>query len=162
MAETWLTRAAYDKLVAELDHLKHFARPAVSAKIAAARAEGDLSENGGYHAAREEQGQMEGRITQLEIMLRDAQIGDSPVKPDQVTVGSRVTVHYNHDESDSETFLVGSREMLGKTELDTAVYSPQSRLGQAVVNARPGDDVSYIAPNGRTIELTVVSVEAFS
>ena len=77
-AETvWLTQEAHDKLEAELTHLKTVGRPEVTARIAAAREEGDLSENGGYHAAREEQGQMEGRIRQLEHLLRRAQVGEN-------------------------------------------------------------------------------------
>ncbi|MCL2783032.1 MAG: transcription elongation factor GreA, partial [Propionibacteriaceae bacterium] len=153
MAESpvWLTQEAYDKLVAELNRLKTEGRPAVSAKIAAARSEGDLSENGGYHAAREEQGQMEGRITQLEAMLRDAKVGDVVDNPDQVSVGSRVTVAYFGDPDDTETFVIGSREMLGVSDLDTQVYSPQSPLGEAVLGSRPGDHVEYTAPSGKTI-----------
>jgi len=156
----WLTREAYDKLAAELENLKMVGRPAVSARIAAARAEGDLSENGGYHAAREEQGQMEGRITQLEAMLRDAQVGEAPIDADVVGVGSKVTVSYGDD--DTETFLLGAREMLGlDADIDTQVYSPQSLLGEAVLGARIGDLVSYVAPNGRTIELTVIEAQPF-
>ena len=164
MAETsvWLTQEAYDKLAAELQYLKTEGRPAISAKIAAARDEGDLSENGGYHAAREEQGQMEGRITQLEAMLRDAEVGEAPAAPDHVDVGSLVTVSYFGDPDDTETFVVGSREMLGVTEIDAQVYSPQSPLGEAVLGAHPGDHVSYVAPNGRTIELDITAVGAFT
>ena len=88
----WLTQEAHDKLEAELNDLKTVGRPEVSARIAAAREEGDLSENGGYHAAREEQGQMEGRIAQLEHMLRTAQVGDAPENPDEVGVGTLVTI----------------------------------------------------------------------
>jgi len=161
MPETpvWLTRDAYDGLAQELEHLKTVGRPEISAKIAAARSEGDLSENGGYHAAREEQGQMEGRIAQLEAMLRDAQVGETPTDTSQVSVGSKVTVAYAPD--DTETFLIGSREMLGVGEIDTPVYSPQSLLGEAVLGHRPGDHVAYTAPNGRAIALDIVSVEAF-
>ncbi|MCL2653462.1 MAG: transcription elongation factor GreA [Propionibacteriaceae bacterium] len=162
MDAVWLTQEAYDKLALELEHLKTEGRPAISAKIAAARAEGDLSENGGYHAAREEQGQMEGRIRQLEAMLRDAQVGEAPVSSDEATVGSQVTVAYSGDDDDTETFLLGAREMLGlDADIDTQVYSPQSLLGQAVTGAHIGDKVSYVAPNGRTIELHILDVKPF-
>jgi len=161
-AAVWLTREAYDKLAAELEHLKTEGRAAVAAKIGAARSEGDLSENGGYHAAREEQGQMEGRIRQLEVMLRDAQVGEAPPAVDQAAAGCRVTVAYGGDMDDTETFLLGAREMLGlDSDIDIQVYSPQSLLGEAVLGARPGDEVSYVAPNGRTIQLTIVSVDPF-
>lgn len=158
----WLTRDAYDKLAAELDHLKNVGRPTVSAKIAAAREEGDLSENGGYHAAREEQGQMEGRISQLDQILRTAQVGDAPSNPDEVGVGTLVTIAYFGDLDDTDTFLLGSREMLGlDDDIATHVFSPQSPLGSAVLGAAKGDAVSYVAPNGKTIEVTIVEVAPF-
>ena len=158
----WLTREAYDALAVELEHLKTVGRPEISAKIASARSEGDLSENGGYHAAREEQGQMEGRIHQLEAMLRDAQVGESVENPTQVGVGSQVTVAYFGDPDDKETFLIGSREMLGVSDIEMPVYSPQSPLGEAVLGHSAGDHVAYTAPNGRTIELDIDSVGAFA
>ena len=91
----WLTQEAYDKLEAELTDLKTVGRPDVSARIAAAREEGDLSENGGYHAAREEQGQMEGRIRQLEDLLRRAQVGEPEGARDEVAPGKVITVAYD-------------------------------------------------------------------
>ncbi len=158
----WLTREAFDKLAEELDHLKTHGRPGVSAKIAAAREEGDLSENGGYHAAREEQGQMEGRIAQLEHMLRTAKVGEAPANPNEVTVGTLVSVAYFGDEDDTEAFLLGSREMLGlDADIDTHVFSPQSPLGSAVLGASKGDSVSYLAPNGKTIDVTILDVAPF-
>lgn len=157
----WLTQSAFDKLGEELDFLKTEGRAQVTAKIASARSEGDLSENGGYHAAREEQGHMEGRILQLEDTLRRAKVGDAPKNPDEVGVGTRVTIAYFGDLDDTDTFLLGSREMLGVDEsLDTHVFSPQSPLGEAVLGACKGDLVSYVAPNGKTIKVTIVAVEA--
>lgn len=158
----WLTQEAYDLLGEELDHLKTVGRPQVSAKIAAAREEGDLSENGGYHAAREEQGQMEGRIAQLEEMLRTAKVGQAPTDPDKVSVGTLVTVAYFGDADDTEQFLLGSREMLGlDSDIDTHVFSPQSPLGSAVLGASRGESVSYLAPTGKTIEVTIIEVAPF-
>ncbi|MCL1841723.1 MAG: transcription elongation factor GreA [Propionibacteriaceae bacterium] len=158
----WLTQEAYDKLAAELENLKTVGRPAVSRKIAVARDEGDLSENGGYHAAREEQGQMESRITQLEHMLREAKVGEAPTSEGGATTGMQVTVAYFGDESDTETFLIGSREMLGLDDsVDIQVYSPQSPLGAAVLGSHTGDEVSYQTPAGKTIELTVLDVAPF-
>ena len=127
----WLTQEAYDKLKLELDHLSGPGRAAVSAKIAAARDEGDLSENGGYHAAREEQAQQEARIRQLTDMLNRAEVGEAPANADEVAPGTRVTIAFDGDESDTDTFLLGSRELLGlDNSVDvTNVYSPQSPLG---------------------------------
>ena len=74
----WVTQEAYERLQQELEHLKGDVRADITAKISAARDEGDLSENGGYHAAREEQGKNEARIRQLEDRLRRAEVGDKP------------------------------------------------------------------------------------
>lgn len=164
MSEThdvvWLTQEAYDKLESELQHLKTVGRPEVSARIAAAREEGDLSENGGYHAAREEQGQMEGRIAQLEGLLRTAQVGEPEGKADEVTPGKLITIAYDGDLDDTDTFLLGSREVLAVDDsLEHSVYSPQSPLGAAVLGAKVGDEVSYEAPNGKTIHVKVTAVD---
>ncbi len=159
----WLTREAYDKLQSELDQLTGPGRAEVSAKIAAAREEGDLRENGGYHAAREEQGQQEARIRQLTDMLRRAEVGESPVSADEVAPGTQVTVAFFGDETDTDTFVLGSRELLGLDEAvdSTNVYSPQSPLGTAILGKKKGDQASYEAPNGKQIEVTIVSVEPF-
>ncbi len=77
-AATWLTQEAYDRLTAELEDLKGPRREEITQRIAAARDEGDLKENGGYHAAREEQGKNEARIRELEAKLRNVQIGTPP------------------------------------------------------------------------------------
>src|SRR4051812_33007020 len=157
----WLTQDAYDKLAAELDHLTGAGRTEVAAKIAAAREEGDLRENGGYHAAREEQGQQEARIRQLTDMLRRAQVGEAPQDSDEVAPGMRVTIAFFGDESDTETFLLGSREVLGLDESQDSVYSPQSPLGSAILGKHPGDEVTYQAPNGKPISVTVIKVEPY-
>jgi transcription elongation factor GreA len=159
----WLTQEAYDKLKNELDHLQGPGRAEIAQKIAQAREEGDLRENGGYHAARDEQGQLEARIRQLTDMLHRAQVGEAPTNADEVAPGMRVTIAFDGDESDTDTFVLGSRELLGLDEIvdATNVYSPQSPLGTAILGKRKGDDVSYAAPNGRSINVTVVKVEPF-
>lgn len=159
----WLTREAYDKLKNELDHLSGPGRAAIAQKIAQARAEGDLSENGGYHAARDEQGHQEARIRQLIDMLNRAQVGPAPATSGEVAPGTRVTVAFDGDESDTDTFVLGSRELLGLDEnVDaTNVYSPQSPLGAAILGKKEGDATSYVAPNGRSINVTVIKVEPF-
>ena len=158
----WLTQEAYDKLQGELDQLSGPGRADVTARIAQARDEGDLKENGGYHAAREQQGQMEARIRQLTDMLRRAEVGESPATADEVAPGTRVTIAFDGDESDTDTFLLGSRELLGLDDsVEVNVYSPQSPLGVAILGKSKGDTASYAAPNGRTIDVTVVSVEPY-
>src|SRR3954463_6408393 len=102
-ASTWLTQEAHDRLKAELDELIA-QRPVIAAEINARREEGDLRENGGYHAAREEQGKMEGRIRQLQELLRNAQVGEAPVS-DSIGPGTVVTIYFDDDADDTETFL---------------------------------------------------------
>ena len=149
---TWLSQDAYDRLQAELNELIA-ARPAMAAEINARREEGDLRENGGYHAAREEQGKAEMRIRQLQELLRTAQVGDAPTA-DKVAPGTVVTIHFDDDTDDTETFLLGSREIASTTDL--TVYSPESALGKAILGARSGQTVTYTAPSGADIKVTVV------
>ncbi|GAB3766442.1 transcription elongation factor GreA [Microlunatus parietis] len=158
----WLTPEARDKLAQELEYLKGEGRQEVSARIAAAREEGDLKENGGYHAAREEQGQQELRIRQLEDMLRKAEVGEAPAGDGTVGPGSKVTIAFDGDESDTDTFLLGSRELLGlEDSADLNVYSPQSPLGSAILGKQKGDEASYQTPNGKSVNVTIVAVEPY-
>ncbi len=159
----WLTQEAYDKLRGELVYLSGPGRAEISAKIGQARDEGDLKENGGYHAAREEQGKQEARIRQLEDMLRRAKVGQAPANADEVAPGTQITIAFDGDESDTDTFVLGSRELLGLDEAvdETNVYSPQSPLGAAILGKKKGDAVTYSAPNGKPINVTVVKVETF-
>jgi transcription elongation factor GreA len=159
----WLTQEAFDAASAELEYLKGDGRATVTAKIARARDEGDLSENAGYHAAREEQGQQELRIRQLESMLRSAQVGEAPEGDvDKVAPGCKVTIAYDDDPDDTDTFLLGSRELMALADsIEIEVFSPQSPLGQAITGAKVGDTVTYTAPSGSAIEVTVLAVEAY-
>lgn len=154
----WLTPEAFEKLSAELAELKTTGRSDVSARIAAAREEGDLSENGGYHAAREEQGQMEGRIRQLEHMLRIAQVGESEGSTDEAALGKVITVAFNGNADHTDTFLLGSREVLAADSSVDHAVSPQAPLGAAVLGKKVNDEVSYEAPNGKTIKVKIISV----
>lgn len=155
---TWLSQDAYDRLQAELAELIA-QRPVMAAEINARREEGDLRENGGYHAAKEEQGKAEARIRYLQELLRVAHVGEAPTS-DQISIGSVVTIHFDDDEDDTETFLLGSREIAATTDL--TVYSPESALGQAILGARAGQTVTYLAPSGTEIKVTVMSFEAFT
>jgi len=157
MSKTWLTQEAADRLSAELAHLETTGRSEIVKKIESARAEGDLKENGGYHAAREEQGKMEARIRQLKHMLENAEIGTAPASAEGVVApGMKVTVEIMGDEMQ---FLLGSRE-IASGDLD--VYSEKSPLGSAVMGAKVGDEKSYTAPNGKTISVKVLKAEAYS
>src|ERR1700761_4171155 len=101
---TWLTQDAYDRLKAELDHLSGQGRIDIAKKIEAAREEGDLRENGGYHAAKEEQGKQEARIRQIQYILENARVGEPPRKEGVVGPGMTVTIRFAGD--DTEQFLL--------------------------------------------------------
>ena len=155
---TWLTQDAYDRLSKELDDLIAN-RPAMAKEINDRREEGDLKENGGYHAAREEQGKQEGRIVQLQALLRTAKVGEAPVSDGVAGPGMLVTVRFEGDDED-ETFLIGSRE-----EAETAgveVYSAASPLGLALTGARENDTVEYETPTGKTMKVRLVTAKPFT
>ena len=155
----WLTQEAFDKLQDELEHLRGPVREEIVARISAARDEGDLKENGGYHAAREEQGKTEARIRQLEDMLRRAQVGEVPADDGVVEPGMIVTVRFAGD-SDVEEFLLGAREMADMRP-DLQVYSPQSPMGSAIIGSKRGDTVDFTAPTGKTLKVEIVDAVPF-
>lgn len=154
---SFLTQEAYDRLKTELDHLKGDGRSDIADRIEAAREEGDLKENGGYHAAREEQGKMEARIRQLEALLRDATVGEAPPDDGVVEPGMVVTVEMFGDE---EKFLLGSREIAGDTDLD--VFSEKSPLGAAINGKKVGDTVSYETPAGKSVKVKVLAAKPYA
>lgn len=156
---TWLTQDAFDRLKAELEELIAN-RPVIAAEINARREEGDLRENGGYHAAKEEQGKQEARIRQLEDLLRHAIVGDAPTKATKVTPGTIVTVEFDGDPDDTERFLLGSREISATTDL--TVYSPESALGVAILGKKSGGVATYEAPSGAKIKVKITNLEPFT
>jgi transcription elongation factor GreA len=156
---TWLTQEAYDRLQAELDHLTGPGRTEISRRIEAARAEGDLRENGGYHAAKEEQGKQEARIRQLTQLLREARVGEAPSQEGVAGPGMVVTVRFA-DSGDTETFLIGSREEARVREVE--VYSALSPLGRALSGTRVGGTVEYVVPSGRTIKVELVEAHPYA
>ncbi len=153
MSETVLTREAYERLRAELEDLTTRGRVEIAKAIEAARALGDLSENGDYHAAKDTQGKMEARIRQLQAMLANAVVVESPPDGDVIGPGSVVQVRYEGEE-ESERYLVASIE---ERRDDISVVSPASPLGQALLGRRAGDVVEYEAPGGR-LRVEILSV----
>jgi transcription elongation factor GreA len=156
METTQLSRSAFERLQAEFEDLTTRGRIEVAIKIEAARLMGDLSENGDYHAAKDEQGHMEGRIRQLEHIIETAEIiegGPNGV----VAAGSIVTIVYEGDSDDmAEKYLVGHmEEKVG----DLEVMSPHSPLGSALLGAGAGKWVEYEAPTGM-LRVRVVEVES--
>lgn len=155
-AVTWLTQEAFDRLTDELEYLSGKGRDEIAKRIEAAREEGDLKENGGYHAAKEEQGKIEARIRQLTVLLRTASVG-TPPDDGVVEPGMIITAKIAGDDS---TFLIGNREIAGDSDLD--VYSEQSPLGAAIIGHKQGETVTYTAPNGREITVELLTVKTYS
>ncbi|MFH9673583.1 transcription elongation factor GreA [Streptomyces sp. NPDC017405] len=156
---TWLTQEAYNKLKDELEYLTGPARTEIAAKIAAAREEGDLRENGGYHAAKEEQGKQELRVRQLTQLLENAKVGEAPAADGVVAPGMVVTIAFDGDEDDTLTFLLASREYASS---DVETYSPQSPLGSGVLGHKVGDDAQYELPNGKKASVRILKAEPYT
>ena len=155
-AQTWITQAAYDRLVSELQYLLTVARDDIAKRIQAAREEGDLKENGGYHAAKDEQGLIEARIDRIETILATSEVGEAPTSHGVVEQGVLVKVLLRGEESE---FLLGSAE-IGEGA-DVTVYSPTSPMGSAIMGKKIGDEVSFHAPNGKAIQVKVLDVRTF-
>jgi transcription elongation factor GreA len=153
---TFLTQEAYDRLAAELEELSTTGRVEIAKRIEAAREEGDLKENGGYHAAKDQQGVQEARIVQLTQLLRTAKVGEAPESKGVVEPGTVVTANIAGED---DRFVIGNREIAGGSDL--SVYSEQSPLGAAILGAKEGDSVTYLAPNGREIPVKVLKVETW-
>jgi transcription elongation factor GreA len=156
---TWLTQEAYNKLKEELAYLTGPARTEIAAKIAAAREEGDLRENGGYHAAKEEQGKQELRVRQLTQLLESAKVGEAPAADGVVAPGMVVTIAFDGDEDDTLTFLLASREYASS---DIETYSPQSPLGSGVNGHKVGEDAEYELPNGKKASVRILKAEPYN
>ncbi|HYJ77841.1 MAG TPA: transcription elongation factor GreA [Actinomycetes bacterium] len=154
---TWLTQEAYDRLKEELDFLSGDGRTEISRRIEQAREEGDLRENGGYHAAKEEQGKREARIRQLQQLLESAQVGEAPKAPSGVVApGTIVTAKVGGEQM---RFLLGSREVAGD---GVEVYSEKSPLGEAINGRHKGESTTYTAPNGNTVPVEILDTEPFA
>ena len=154
-ATTWLTQETYDRLSAELADLEGPARLDIAKKIEMAREEGDLKENGGYHAAKDEQGKIEARIRQLTQLLRHATVGEPPAASGVVEIGTVVTAKIA---GDATTFLLGSREI---ADDDIDVYPATSALGEAILGLKVGEKTTYTAPSGKEIAVEVTKVETY-
>lgn len=157
MAGQWLTQAQYDALQAELEERVNVKRPHITRLIDAARQEGDLKENGGYHAARNEQSLNETRIQVLEDMLRNAEVGETPADDGIVEPGMVVTANVGGREL---KFLLGSREAGG--DLGIQVFSADAPIGAAVIGHKRGETVSYEAPNGKEISVEILDAVPFT
>ncbi|BDH15210.1 MULTISPECIES: transcription elongation factor GreA [Streptomyces] len=156
---TWLTQEAYDQLKAELEHLSGPARAEITEKIAAAREEGDLKENAGYHAAKEEQGKQELRVRQLTQLLQTAKVGEAPAATGVVAPGMVVTIAFDGDPDDTLSFLLASREYASS---DIETYSPQSPLGTGVNGKKVGAEAEYELPNGKKAAVKILDAKPYT
>ena len=149
-----LSQFAFDRLAAELTDLTTRGRIEIARKIEVAREMGDLSENGDYHAAKEEKGKMEGRILHLEHLLENTTILDgAPAGTDTVVPGCIVSLLYG-DDDEPERMLFGSIE---EQHADVGVVSPGSPLGEVLLGRSVGDEVSFEAPGGElTVRITAI------
>lgn len=147
-----LTEEERKRLVAELHELVHVRRPEIAKKIGRAAADGDLSENGAYHDAKEQQGHIEGRIQELEYLVRNAVV----VTPQGDTIGLGSTVHIDDESGNSKLYRLVSKHSARPSE---GLISDESPLGQALVGHVAGESVSYSTPNGAQKTVTIVKVE---
>jgi len=153
---SYLTQEAYDRLKGELTLLSGEGRTEIAKKIEAARDEGDLKENGGYHAAKEEQGKMEARIRQLTQLLDNVTVGQAPPDRGIVEPGMVVTVKLQGEEL---TFLLGNREIADGSDL--LVYSEKSPLGKAILDKKIGEMTTFLAPNGKEMQVKVLNAKPY-
>jgi len=153
---TWLTQEAYDRLSKELEYLLTVARQDIAKRIQEAREEGDLKENGGYHAAKEEQGKIEARINRLENILATSVVGEARESHGIVEQGTIVKLTMNGSEME---FLLGSAEIAEGSDID--VYSPDSPIGQVIMGAKVGDELTFVAPNGKERSIEILEVRNF-
>ena len=151
--ETWLTQEAFDRLQEELAERSGPLRGQIVKRIEAAREEGDLKENGGYHAAKEEQGKNEARVKVLRHLLENARIG-APVAADGVVAQGQVVTVRLVEFDEEEVFLLGSREEAAT--FSGNVYSPTSPLGGAVLGSKVGETVPYTTPRGQTLHVEIL------
>jgi transcription elongation factor GreA len=152
---TYLSRSAYERLQAEYYDLTTRARIEIANAIERARELGDLSENGDYHAAKDQQGMQEGRVRQLKKLLEFAEVVDN-LEEGVVAVGTIITILYEGDDDDmAEKYLLGSLE---EVSAEHELVSPGSPMGEALLGAKVGDTVSYKAPGG-DIRVKILAVE---
>lgn len=148
-----LSQHAFDRLTAEFEERTTTRRKEIVARIEEARAHGDLSENAEYDAAKNEQGQNEARVRQIEDMLKRAVVVAHDVNDDAASAGCIVELRYEGDD-DTTTYLMGSIEERHDTYEVLSVSSP---MGQALLGKHPGDRVTYQGPR-RELSVELVSV----
>jgi transcription elongation factor GreA len=156
MTNIILTKAAREVLEEQLEHLEQVERPAIIEKVKSAREEGDLKENAGYHAAREDHAKLESQIEDLKSKLKNATIKDSEAS-DAVDILSVVTADIS---GRNQKFLLADKELSFSTDL--TIYTPASPIGQAIIGLKKGDTAQYTAPSGKEIIVKIIDIEAYN
>jgi len=152
--ETYLTSEGAEKLQAELEELKGPKRDEIAKRLRSAIQMGDLSENADYHKAKEDQSFLEGRIQELEFLLKNATIVDvTDIPTDTIQVGSRVTVQ-EEDFPPETFFLVGAKE----ADPRNGKISNESPIGRVLMGGHVGDEVTASTPGGE-IKLKILKIE---
>lgn len=147
-----MTQQAYDRLAMELDNLKKVERPLIIEEISVARAQGDLSENAEYHAAKEKQAHLEDKIRELEDKIHRAEIFKGPIESDHIIFGAVVSVKNLATEKVVEYTLVGPEDV----DVANGKISSASPIGKSLMGKKPGDVVEALIPKG-TIKLQILS-----
>ena len=150
--ELYLTQEGLDEIKKELDELKLVKRPEVISALKDARAQGDLSENAEYDAARTEQAIVEARIKDLEVMVENAVV-ITKADTDKVAIGAKVTLQYIDDDDTVEYSIVGSQE----ADPFENKISNESPIAKAILNKKAGDIVTVESPNG-TYDVKIISI----
>ncbi len=140
-----MTQEGYNKIKAEVEHMEGVLMPEITKKIAEARAEGDLKENAEYHAQRDNQGMLQGKINQLKSKLAMAQIVDTSTIPtDQIAFGAKIKIVEVGDDDEEEITLVGA----GEEDYDNGKYLITSPLGQGLLGKKVGEIAEIEVPKG--------------
>ncbi|MDB5102800.1 MAG: greA [Fibrobacteres bacterium] len=147
-----MTQQAYDRLAGELDNLKKVERPYIIEEISVARAQGDLSENAEYHAAKEKQGQLESKINELEDKIHRAEIlSNAPINSDHIIFGNVVSVKNLDTKKVQQYTLVGPEDV----DVISGKISSVSPIGKSLMGKKPGDKVEVQIPKG-TLKLEIL------
>ncbi len=151
---TYLTPEGKEKLETELEELKTTGRKELAEQLKQAISMGDLSENADYHKAKEDQGFMEGRIQEIEAILRNAKVIETRSSYNEVQIGAHVTI--KEEDYPPETYhLVGSKEASPRE----GKISHESPIGKALLGHKVGDIVEATLPNGGRIKLEILKIE---
>jgi transcription elongation factor GreA len=151
-ANILVTEDEQQRIKAELHELITVRRPQIAKKIGQAAADGDLSENGAYHDAKEQQGHVEGRIQELEYLVRNSVV----VAPQSDRVGLGSTVHIKDENGSPKIYRIVSKHSARPSE---GLISDESPLGQALMNHESGETVTYTTPGGQQKSVSIVKLE---